>query len=186
MSVSLFFVVICFRLPSWQRQCPPSAQPQTPAGLRAAAGQGGGSAATGGGSAVTGGGRVAMGGGRGQTRCATEFTRLATAGLTPCSDGKEVQRRKGGSGWGGKEAAQRRNGGSGGTEWRQRRGGKGAAGERKWQRCDVNVVAVGRFIGLCAGQVIKEASRDIGSDPLLPASRCSVSQEGQTPCRTVT
>jgi len=46
-------------------------------------------------------------------------------------------------------------------------------------------VAVGRFVRLCAGQVIKEASRDIGSDPLLPASRCSVSQEGQTPCRTV-
>ena len=53
---------------------------------------------------MTGGGRVAMGGGTGQTRCATEFTRLATAGLTPCSDGKEVQRRKGGSGGDGKEA----------------------------------------------------------------------------------
>ena len=42
-----------------------------------------------------------------------------------------------------------------------------------------------RFVRLCAGQVIKEASRDIGSDPLLPASLRSVSQEGQTPCRTV-
>ena len=54
-----------------------------------------------------------------------------------------------------------------------------------WQRCDINVVAAGCFVRFCAGQVIKEASRDIGSDPLLPASRCSVSQEGQTPCRTV-
>ena len=68
-----------------------------------------------------GGGRVAMGGGRGQTRCATEFTRLATAGLTPCSDGKDAWGRKGGSGgvegiqWGGRKC------GSGGTEMRQRR-----------------------------------------------------------------
>jgi len=54
-----------------------------------------------------------------------------------------------------------------------------------WQRCGVNVVAAGRFVRFCAGQVFRSASRDIGSDPLLPASRCSVSQEGQTPCRTV-
>ena len=45
--------------------------------------------------------------------------------------------------------------------------------------------AAGRFVRFCAGQVFRSASRDIGSDPLLPASRCSVSQEGQTPCRTV-
>ena len=35
----------------------------------------------------------------------------------------------------------------------------------------------GRF---CAGQVIRAAERDSGSDPLLPV----LAQEGQTPCRT--
>ena len=35
---------------------------------------------------------------RGLTRCATEFTRLATAGLTPCSDGKDAAAGRKGSG----------------------------------------------------------------------------------------
>ena len=60
--------------------------------------------------------RVATGGGRGQTRCATEFTRLATAGLTPCSDGKVAQGRKG------SVVA---------TERKLRRGGRAAAVGRK-------------------------------------------------------
>ncbi len=67
----------------------------------------------------------AAGGGRGLTRCATEFTRLATAGLTPCSDGKE--------------AAGRRKGSSAATGRRQRRCGNGGADW--WQRSDVRVAA---------------------------------------------
>ena len=117
--------------------------------------------------------REATGGGRGLTRCATEFTRLATAGLTPCSDGKEAaERRKGGGG-----GADRRQcrGGNGGADWRQRRDG--------WRL--VRFVRLVASCRLCAGQVLRAGSRDIGSDPLLPASLCSVSQEGQTPCRTV-
>ena len=88
------------------------------------------------GGAAGGGCRVAAeGGGRGLTRCATEFTRLATEGLTPCRDGKEAaERRTGGSvaterkqRSDGKAAAQRRKGSGGATERRQRSDGKAAA-----------------------------------------------------------
>ena len=117
--------------------------------------------------------------------------RLATAGLTPCSNGKgDALRRKGGrtaterrhhcDGKGAGRgltrcATERSSAGNSGSDPLKRRKGGSTATERG-RHCDGK-----RASGhCCAGQVFRAAERDIGSDPLLPV----LAQQGQTPCRT--